>query len=179
MIMWMIIRQAVIVFALSRLFKVFIIRPKILHPDRSNGLGPIGSYAMRATLLVVLLGFWLSAMIGYPLIWGEQVNPNFYFIAAFLLYIILVPVLLISPAWDAHLAMARAKTKELESIAVQIRDFLSTSGAQKTEITVTLEELQKRYQLMDQELHTWPFQVSALRRFILAASVVTPRSWTV
>lgn len=113
----------------------------------------------------------MSAEISFPLFWGEQINPNIFFVGSLLLYVVLIPLLLFVPTWDVHSAMARAKATELENIATQIRDLLQVRSTEKTDTSASLEQFEKRYKFADQEYHTWPFQISTLKGFITAALI--------
>jgi hypothetical protein len=174
MMIWVIIRQAIAVVGFTRLFRSFAVIPKPFHPDRCDGFACVGDYAMRSGLIAVLWGFWLSVMISFPVLFGQAMNLKYDTVLLFVLYVAAVPALLIPPAWEAHLAMAREKRKALEDVAVYIRELLSEAGIQQDAklIASLLEALEKKYQLIDREYHTWPFRVSALKRF--SAAALTP-----
>lgn len=170
---WIVIRQVFATVTYTRLFRAFEIKPKLFHPDGCNGLASIGDYAIRSALLAVFLGFWLFVFTTYPMLFGQPINLKTDTILLLVAYIIAVPSLLLPPVWEAHNAMVEFKNKTLEGLAVQIRTMLSETSTNKTLSSKDLlQELERRYELLSREYHTWPFRPVAIKSFGISA--ITP-----
>lgn len=165
MAIWIVIRQAIAVKAFTSLFRSFEITPKLFHPDRCNGLAPVGDYAMHIAMVAVFVGFWLAFQVIFPLLLGRSINLITQNTAMLLVYLLVVPLLLVLPVWEAHLAMSHAKSRTLEALASQIREILF-----KTDIQLdAVEHLEKKYSLIDKRFRTWPFRMPAFLQFSAAA----------
>lgn len=171
-VMWMVIRQAVVITGFGELYSAYQLVPKPFHPDRCNGLAPVGTYAICCTSVAVLFGIWLLGMITFPMLCGEPLTLTYVTIIPLLIYPALIPALLIPPVWASHEAMGKAKARALEGVAAQIRDLLSETQYQWMSASMTLvRELEEKYELMDKRYRTWPFDVPQLKGFSIAASI--------
>jgi hypothetical protein len=66
--------------------------------------------------------------------------------------------------------MSQAKARVLEGTDVHIRELLASVHLDAISETVDLiEELQKKYHIIDKEYRTWPFNLPELRRFGITA----------
>ncbi len=173
MLAWVIIRQTLATICFTRLFRAFEVTPKLLHPDRCNGLSAIGNFALRSALMAVLMGLFVSSAISLPVLWGGSPLLRADNIVMLGLYLVGVPTFLVAPTWEAHLAMSRAKARALEDVAIGIRGLLSRPGVDRSAESVEqIEHLERQYQLLDRSYRTWPFDLGALGRF--AAIAVLP-----
>jgi hypothetical protein len=136
MLLWIVIRRALAVRAINRVFDAFLIEPKLFHPDRANGFGPIGQYTAQISLLVVVAGIWVFLTIAYPMFFGQPANVKSDVLLYLLIYAIGVPIALVWPAWESHGVMKKARSQALESLAGQIRALLSTMAAEDLRMEV-------------------------------------------
>lgn len=172
MVTWLVIRQIIIISSISKLSREFEIVPKPFHPDKCNGLGAIGDFTLQSTGLVVIFGIWLSYNIGYPLLFGGAPSYNSYTIPSLMLYLIAVPVLLIAPTWFVHKAMMKARADALEDVAIQIRSLLKNEKSKHSINFVTeIEQLEKKYRIIEREYRSWPFRPPSLFRFSFTALI--------
>jgi hypothetical protein len=171
-VVWLIIRQAVAVRSFWELFTFFELTPKPFYPDGCNGVAAVGNYAMRTASAIIFLGFWLLWMISFPRLFGAPLNLSYATVVAVTAYPLAIPALLIPPVWGAHLAMTKAKARALETVATGIRPLLSETKTGRMAVSMTLvEQLERRYELMDREYRTWPFKVPCLGRFSVLAAI--------
>ncbi|HZQ07315.1 MAG TPA: hypothetical protein VFD70_12115 [Anaerolineae bacterium] len=166
MIAWIFIRQVAITLALNQVFRSFEIKPMLFHPDGVNGLGAIGDFAIRMGLLVVLLGFWVALGAIYPTFFGQSVNIKFDIMFTFAVYICCVPLTLLPPVWGAHQAMLEVKTRLVRAVAEPIEALIADVNPEHILMNQQLlNELERRYQVIHKEFHTWPFRVVSLQGF--------------
>ena len=198
MVMWIVVRRFSAVSIVNKFLSSFDIDPKIFHPDQSNGLLPLGNYAIKISPLITIVGFWIFFAIAYPTLYGQRLNIKFDTITYIVVYTLFLPVVLILPVWKTHLAMKDAKSQSLETIARQIRtlfaitDFkhlISTESLPLSSMKIQnnfdseriialvplVEWLKEKYRLFDIELHVWPFNTPSIRGFII--STVSPLFW--
>jgi len=172
MFAWLVIRQAITLRSLARVFDSFELRPKPFHPDRCNGLSSIGDYALRLASIAILFGLWVAVMVTGPVLAGRPITFDHITVLILMSYFVVVPVLLIPSVWSAHLAMSRAKAEALEAVAVQMRKVLSQTGTHMIATSgLQAEQLEKKYRLLDREHRNWPFRLPTLARFSLAAAL--------
>lgn len=172
LISWIVIRQVIAVIGFKRLFHTYRLLPKPFHPDKANGLAPLGDYAIRSAGMAIPFGFWLMLLIVYPTFFGEHIYLDFTTILLLLIYTIAVPILLISPVWSAHVAMRKAKATALEDIATQLRIALAeTEFEVDKRIVERLEGLEKKYRIVAQEYQTWPFDPATVKRFSITSAI--------
>jgi hypothetical protein len=172
MMVWAIIRQVLAIITFTFLFRSFEIAPKLFHPDRCNGLASIGDYTMRMIWAVILLGCWIAFTIAIPLFWGEKAGFTVPNTVSLLIYILAVPALLISPVWQAHIAMSDARSKALEDIALRMQEAILSLAVDVDQDTQSMEQfdrLERRYNIIYREYRTWPFRPLAFTRISIAA----------
>jgi hypothetical protein len=170
MVAWIVFRQIAATAAFTSLFKVFQIKPKVLHPDECNGLAPVGDYSIRSALIAVFFGFWLFVFTTYPMLFGQPINLNIDMVLLFIAYIIAVPSLLLPPVMEAHKAMVEAKNRALEDLAEQIRILLAETDTEKILLLKDLlSELERRYEIATKKYRTWPFRPLSIKSFGVSA----------
>lgn len=170
MMAWIIFRQIIATIIFNHIFKEFWIRPKILHPDGCNGLSPIGDYAMQSSSIAVLLGFWLSVIIVYPVLFGYQINIKGDTILMMFVYIVAVPSLLLSPVMRAHKSMVEFKNRFLNELSEQIQSLLTETNPETALFSKDLLlELERRYELARKKYRTWPFRPWRIKGFSISA----------
>jgi hypothetical protein len=174
MLVWIVLRQTIMIANIQRLLRVFAVEPVPFHPDRCSGFAPIGSYATNIVRVALIVGSWaLVLMLSGPLTGhGVYVAPHILFLV--LVQVLLTPYLLLGPVWYAHRVMREARDRALARVAAQIRNCLLASGG-KTDTaggdTVLYRELEAKYQLTGEGYHTWPFQPSALSGVSITAGL--------
>jgi hypothetical protein len=149
------------VVATNRLFHVFTIRVKPLHPDGSGGLGVFNRFLWISITLVI---------IGVCFVLGSRSLNIFFILAAIVSYLITVPLLLI--AWLAlpHHVMVQARNELLRPLTDEYERALSETmlgamgdTAAINEGTERLVALQKRYEQVRNSFPTWPVEIIQLR----------------
>lgn len=150
----------------------FHVKPKLLHPDKCNGLAPVGDYAMISASIAIFFGFWLFVIITYPMWFGESINTKIDTIMLLIVYVIAVPSLLLPPVMEAHRVMVKTKNRLLEDLAEQIRLLLSETKAENIVASRDLlVELERRYELIRKEYRTWPFRPLGIKGFGISAII--------
>jgi hypothetical protein len=174
MLVWIVLRQTIMIANIQRLLQVFVVEPVPFHPDRCSGFAPIGSYATNIVRVALIVGTWaLVLLLSGPLTGhGLYVAPHILFLVA--VQVLLTPYLLLGPVWYAHRVMREARDRALARVAAQIRACL-VGGLRRADATaedaVPYRELEAKYQLTGDGYHTWPFQPSALSGVSITAGL--------
>lgn len=169
-LIWIIIRQMVATIAFSRLFAQHKIKPRLFHPDECNGLAAIGDFSIYWSSVVVFFGFWLFVFISYPILFGQSINFNADTMTLLIIYVLSVPLILLLPVWKSHLEMSRAKTEALNELATQIETLMNIKTLnQLVDDKELLLELERRYIILKNEYHTWPFRPLAIKRLVTSS----------
>jgi hypothetical protein len=116
-------------------------------------------------------------MTSFQILFNGSANLLILTAASMLLYILAVSLLLIPPAWGAHLAMQQAKDEALEVVAHQMRTLLAIDQLESVPSALAqIKQLEKKMQLIDRAYRTWPFQPVAFKGFSVAAvaPIATP-----
>jgi len=172
MVFWIIIRQIHLILKLRELYQNFKIQTKLFHPDGCNGFEQIGEFSIRSSLMCLIFGFWIFFFISYPVLIGQQINIKNYMGISLIMYTLIVPVTLISPIWSTRVIMDTSKRIYLENIAKKIRFLLLyQSIGEIHKNSAIVENITKRYNLIEREHHTWPFRRIVIARFLVAAIV--------
>ena len=110
MLVWIVLRQTIMIANIQRLLRVFAVEPVPFHPDRCSGFAPIGSYATNIVRVALIVGSWaLVLLLSGPLTGhGLYVAPHILFLVA--VQVLLTPYLLLGPVWYAHRVMREAET---------------------------------------------------------------------
>jgi hypothetical protein len=177
MMVWAVLRQILAIGAFGALFRRMQIAPKPFHPDRCNGLASVGDFSLRCGAVAVMFGFWVLIMTSFQILLNGSTNLPILTAASILLYVLAVSLLLIPPAWGAHLAMQQAKDEALEVVARQMRTLLANEQLDSVPSALAqIKQLDEKMQLIDRAYRTWPFQPVALKNFSLAAvaPIATP-----
>jgi hypothetical protein len=174
MLVWIVLRQTIMIANIQRLLRLFAVEPVPFHPDRASGFAPIGSYATNIVRVALIVGSWaLVLLLSGPLTGhGIYVAPHILFLV--LVQVLLTPYLLLGPVWYAHRVMREARDRALARVAAQIRAcLLGSTGENGTTAgsTVLYRELEAKYQLTGEGYHTWPFQPSALSGVSITAGL--------
>ncbi|HCI78335.1 MAG TPA: hypothetical protein DHW02_01440 [Ktedonobacter sp.] len=147
------------------LFRNFMFHLNILHPDGAGGLGSIEDILWTSAGLLVAMGiaglvmntsFLSGNFTPYSL--GEAIIVG-------VLYLSLVPTLLFGWLFLPHKVMSDAHDETLQPLSNQFQytvdDDVPTQADDSTEIkhgTDRLDELKRRYDLIDKNFPVWPVQ---------------------
>ncbi len=164
------LRLILLMVFLNRLFFLFSIRVRPLHPDGSGGLATLSQtlWMSAAFLLVTALAF--VVVPGLSLSFSPVA-----IIVETLFYLALITAL--ASAWLAlpHHVMLQARNEHLQSLADEYERVLMETMPAADEATVQivagierLSALKQRYELVRDTFPTWPLQVVEMRRFALA-----------
>lgn len=174
MLVWIVLRQTIMIANIQRLLRLLAVEPVPFHPDRASGFAPIGSYATNIVRITLIVGSWaLVLLLSGPLTGhGLYVAPHILFLV--LVQVLLTPYLLLGPVWYAHRVIREARDRALARVTAQIRACLlrnageagTTAGA-----PVLYRKLEAKYELTGEDYHTWPFQPSALSGVSITAGL--------
>lgn len=177
-----IMRIVVTFVAINWLLWTFTVRVKPLHPDGSGGLG----------ILTKLM--WISiAMLLWDalLLYSGLISQNISVFSSFeisllgVIYIALVPLVLLGWTLLPHLAMVKARDSYLQPMANELYQLLTQNMHAPNEDTETihapnedtetmkattdrLNELERRINFVRTTFPTWPVELQALGRLIVA-----------
>lgn len=166
MMAWIVLRQIAAIAIFARLFDAFEVHPKLFHPDLCNGFAPIGDFALRLALIIIVFGCWVCMLIAFQMLFDQPINTKIDTTILLIAYVLMVPITLFPPAWSAHAVMVEAKQRALNSLAKRIQHELYESDAERMVTNRDLLELlEARYDLMQREFKNWPFRPIALRNF--------------
>lgn len=167
------------VFALvwfNLLFRRFEARVHPLHPDGVGGFGPLGSLAVKYSLIAVGLGVVGTTLAVNRVLFG---TGRLYLdsLLFWALYITLTPASLITPLWSAHQAMVRARNGVIDGVSSEFDKTLESlrqkpgrvGGSKKA--WDKLDEFKARYTFVKDTYPTWPLSLAAFGRFSLAAAL--------
>jgi hypothetical protein len=155
----------------NRLFHVFTIQVKPLHPDGSGGLG-LFNHFLWISISLVMIGVCTVISLGSQ---GFSVT----ILAAVVSYLITLPSLL--TAWLAlpHYAMVQARNELLQPLTDEyeraISETMPSAKGDTTAInagTERLAALQKRYEQVRSSFPTWPIEIVQLRH--MAVVLILP-----
>jgi hypothetical protein len=170
MLVWIVIRQTVMISSIQRLLKLFKVEPIPFHPDGSCGFAPIGSYAVNIVRVALVIGTWaLALLLGGPLT-GHNVYVAPHTLFLVVVQVLLTPYLLLGPVWYAHRVMRSAKERALQRVGDAIRTSL-LGLVPAEERSDSYQELDAHYRLVEEGYHSWPFGATALGGVSITAGV--------
>jgi len=167
------IRVLVSAVVLGRFFRRSELRQVFLvHPDGGGGFGALGRLAMRIALLAVLIGFWAAGITLVPVLFvGGRPNFSVAVLRLYMAYVVLVPSILFTTVWPAHMAMKRFKQRRLQVLSLEIQGLLDSLLEQviakpKTtaETIGKLDKLRELY-VITTEIPEWPISLPEFKRF--------------
>jgi hypothetical protein len=173
-----ILRQIQAIIYFNKLFRWFDIRIHPMHPDNAGGLGALGDFTVKASLIVVGIGFAASAfsILTGMLSVSPFIRPDI--LVFWALYIVLTPLSLLLPMLSAHDAMREFKNERLVEISEEFEYTLSNSnvveysdGEDIKKENEKLAELETRYSIVARSFPTWPISTQLFRNFSITASL--------
>ena len=63
MLVWIVLRQTMMIANIQRLLRLFAVEPVPYHPDRCSGFAPIGAYATDVVRVALIVGGWALALL--------------------------------------------------------------------------------------------------------------------
>lgn len=174
MLVWIVIRQTIMITSIQRLLRIFHVEPIPFHPDGSSGFAPIGSYAVNIVRVALIIGAWALVLLLSGPVTGHQlyVAPHTLFLV--LVQVLLTPYLLFGPVWYAHRVMRAARGRALQRVGDAIRTSLlnqQSPAAAPGHRGASYQELEARYRLMEEGYHTWPFGRTAFSGVSITAGL--------
>ena len=175
-LVFMLVRQAVVLYGLNRFFLEFSVEIQPLHPDRAGGLRMLGDYVLTNGLLIGVVGLILGLDLLRARANVAVLTPEFY--GELIVYFLAAPtVFFLLPLYSAHKRMVEAKHKLLAEIAEQfdleyrvLLDGLRQNVLHLDEVE-RLEAIQKIYAIT-QSSPDWPFNLGLMSKF--GAAVLLP-----
>ena len=160
MLVWIVLRQTMMIANIQRLLRLFAVEPVPYHPDRCSGFAPIGAYATDVVRVALIIGGWALALLlsGAATGHGLYVAPHALFLVV--VQVLLTPYLLLGPVWYAHRVMGAARDRALRRVTDRIRARL-VAGGTRTGRRAGYRELEAEYRLATEGYHTWPFRPGA------------------
>ena len=190
---WIFFRRFITIIIINRALSDFKLVPQLFHPDRANGLSPIGQYVTRLSPIVAIYGLWVFTTIAFPAFFGQSVSIGTAGIIFIVEYVIVVPIVLLLPVWKTHQVMSKVRAEALETIAKQIRTQLAATEEEgvvpaeqlalfpnhKPEIKSeelskhmdSIELLEKKYRLIEKEQYKWPFRRTGVEGYLFTTAI--------
>jgi hypothetical protein len=176
----LILRGFISLLFFNRLFKNFRIAVKVLHPDGSGGLSPLGTFSTRIGYLIGIYGIISVTTVLYQsyITTGTASGPLLTTDLLFLLiiYLVLAPVAFFAPIGAARSAMKTAKDEfillisdQFEVETANIRKLISAETETLGKGLKKLGQLQALRKIVS-SFPVWPFNVENLIRFFSAIS---------
>jgi hypothetical protein len=160
---FVLLRVMLLLIFINRLFFLFIIRVRPLHPDGSGGLAALSQiwWMSAALMFVAVLDFvTVPAHFSVPELIAETIT-----------YLTLVIALAFGWLALPHRVMVQARnehlqpiTEEYERVLMETKPAANEETAQIVAGTERLSALKQRYELVRDTFPTWPIQIVEMRR---------------
>ena len=171
MLVWIVIRQTVMIANIQRLLRHFSVEPIPFHPDGCSGFAPIGNYAINIVRVALIVGAWVLVLLLSGPISGHGLYVAPYTMFLVVVQLLLTPYLLLGPVWDARRVMSRAREAALQRVGDDIRRSLSSGSPPQKGTAGHYQELEARYRLVEEGYHRWPFGRTAISRVSITAGL--------
>ena len=176
-IAWLIVREFLTAYWNARFFKQFgsSIVVQSFHPDSAGGLGVIGLYASRLSIVILTLGsgiFFATLVSAYSNVLGSTWSYNLLFV--WILYIIMVPFSIGLLIYPSHVAMQNYKKDLLLDLSRKIqaefeRQHKNLKKEKGDADLAYLNRLQDLLTFVEKSIPTWPYGNNILRRYTLTS----------
>jgi len=183
----LVLRSLAGIWWIDQVFRNFKITLHPLHPDRVGGLRPLSEFSMRLGYLIFFFGLELGLnqyFTSYTLnrSWGNVLWSSD-IVLAWVIYILLAPIVFFAPIQAAHDAMQEAKNHEIQIISdhfeeeyKQIHNNLKKPMTSLRVHSDKIDELQKLYALVN-TFPVWPFDIKIFAGF--SATILSPLFLTI
>jgi hypothetical protein len=165
------VRILLLIIFINRLFYLFTIQVKPLHPDGSGGMGSLGQIlwmCVGALLVFALFIFSFRDHYAPPLTLTDIIV-----IASS--YLILIVSLMVGWLELPHQVMVQARNAILQPLTAEyeqvLMETMPAAGEETAHIvagTERLSALKQRYELVRDTFPTWPLQIVEMRRLAVA-----------
>jgi hypothetical protein len=171
------LKFCLVLFLTTRLFGLFDIQVKPLHPDGAGGLGSIGRILSRFVRATV--AFALLASAGRLLSYGRygELHLGRSELLMLLMASTLLPLFLWGWLWVPHKAMIQYRDSKLMILAKEFLRAVPDNYPSTPIDTVTIKEntdrlaeLKKSYELLKETYPTWPMSFRRVKSLIALAS---------
>jgi hypothetical protein len=171
-LVFIVVRQVLMIIGLNRVFLEFAVEIAPLHPDKAGGLRMLGDYVLTTGLIIAAIGLNFGMGLLRLRLNPDVLTAEFYVSMA--LYFVLSPLVFFMPLIQVHRQMRNAKSRLLAEVAEQFdleyRKLLD--GLRRNELEAggvpRLEAIQKIYQITD-GASVWPFDLGIASKFTAAA----------
>lgn len=173
MLVWIVVRQTVMIANIQRLLRHFSVEPIPFHPDGCNGFAPIGNYAINIVRVALIVGAWVLVLLLSGPISGHGLYVAPYTMFLVVVQVLLTPYLLLGPVWHARRVMSGAREAALQRVGDDIRRSLLSQGGSRLQKgdAHDYQELEARYRLVEEGYHRWPFGRTAVSRVSITAGL--------
>ncbi len=173
-IVFIVIRQAVVIYAINQFLKIFQVEIAPMHPDKAGGLRMLGNYVLSTGLLLGVIGL----VFGMRLLRVWQGLEVFTVeLAELVIYITAGPAMFLLPLWTAHQRMLSAKQEILQRIAEEFEshfyialDNLNSKKFSGDDLD-RISAYQRMYDIAE-KAPIWPIDMNLVSQFF--AAVVLP-----
>ena len=143
------------------------------HPDKCGGLRPVGQLGLRNQYLLTVFGLNLGTLFADSEVLKMPYQLHGILAAGLVAYIVLGPLIFLSPLLSFRSGMLKAKMELMSEVAkrlrvelLKLREHLPSGDITKADEEF-IERLRKIGAVIN-ELPVWPFDASTLRRFLTA-----------
>jgi hypothetical protein len=174
-IVFVLVRQVVVLIGLNRFFSEFAVKIQPIHPDRAGGPRVLGDYVLTNGMLIAVLGLILGMELLRVRVDTASLTPEFY--GELVAYFAVAPTVILLPLLSAHTRRGEAKQKLMAEIAEQfdLEYRVLLDGLRRDELKLEnvqqLEAIQKIYPIAEAS-PDWPFNLGIRSKF--GATVLLP-----
>ena len=151
------------------------IRVRFQHPDKCGGFGRLNAFSFRFSILIALCALGLLLLMFSSIQtngWEGSLTKDYLLWLGVLVYIVVGPTMFFLTLGSAHRVMALQKNNDLKMISNRLENEYAKAlkkfnKQQDDDLPVVVKEvvdLQALYAITSR-FPTWPFDITALRRF--------------
>lgn len=166
------LRQILVVSFSYVIFQDFQVTVHAMHPDSVGGFSPVGAFSTKLGILVLAVGIWVNTIVFATALYGLTPEFNVYTLGSYIFYIVLGPLLVVTPIIGAHKVMVATKQQELQKVADAFNRLFVQSQNDLANVhddellnsrNEILDELKRRYALVKGTYPTTPFSTPQIR----------------
>ena len=175
----LVIRQTLIALSIAKIMEKADLSLEILDPDSAGGLGEIGEFIKTSSMYAIGLGVVAALYAVEVYLSSAQILERVDVIGFFIVYLVFMPLCLISPWRNTSKAMLKARSKVLEPISLEFQETLQSAQTKIADVSTEeikainerLDQLQKHRAIILNNFPTTPIPDSTLRKFSISASL--------
>jgi hypothetical protein len=172
---FIIVRQLGTILGVNRFMEIFRVEVAPLHPDKAGGLRCLSYYVLTTAVMLGALGL----IFGMRIFRYQLGLESFSFESSFelALYLLMLPLFLLTPLWRAHRLMSVEREKILVEVASRFEQHYNNSiselrdGVTAQAHVDEISALQKLYEIAE-KAPTWPMNTETISQF--GAVVILP-----